>query len=179
MNETTLAEERLIETVVISLPNYRPGWSESLKPAYSSAGGARGFSTLQRYCLASVLIVGAELIEWVWGVWFGPPTTFVPLLIVVLVSARFLGAGPAWFTAGLAAISLAYHVPVDERYCGTVTAYLAVLLVTRGSFGGSARFLRTLWRGSPNSLQDAFDDGKCLLKVSHPLFNQDVVDLGR
>jgi hypothetical protein len=177
MNETTLAEERLIKTVLISLPNYRPGWSASVGPAYSSAGGPTELSPLQKYVLVVAMIVGAEAIEWMCGVLLGPPTTFVGLLIAVLFSSRFLGAGPAWFCAALAAMNLAYDVPMDGRYVGTISAYLAILIIVRqGSFGGLARFRRALRRWSPNSLQDTLDHTKRFLKVSHPLFNQDVVD---
>jgi hypothetical protein len=95
------------------------------------------FSTPQRYGLAAAFVVGTETIEWGWGLLFGPPTTFVGLLISVLAASRFLGAGPAWFTAALAAMNLAYDVPMDERYFGTVAAYLAGVLIIRGSFGGS------------------------------------------
>jgi hypothetical protein len=99
---------------------------------------ARALSTPQRYVLAVAMIAGAEVIEWMCGVFLGPPTTFVGLLIAVLVSARFLGAGPAWLTGALAAMNLAYDVPIDERYVGTLSAYLAILLLVRqGPFGGS------------------------------------------
>jgi hypothetical protein len=94
-------------------------------------------STPQRYGLAFALIVAAEVIEWTLCVLLGPPTTFVELLIAVLVSSRFLGTGPAWFTAALAAMNLAYDTPLDERYVGTVAAYLAAVLLTQGSFGRS------------------------------------------
>lgn len=94
-------------------------------------------STLERYGLAVALIAGAEVIEQVLGVLLGPPTTFVPFLMAVLISSRFLGAGPAWFTASLAAAGLAYEVPINERYVGTVAAYLAVALTTRESSAGS------------------------------------------
>jgi hypothetical protein len=94
-------------------------------------------SAPQRYGLAIALIVAAEVIEWVWCALFGPPTTFVWLLIAVLISSRCLGAGPAWFTAALAAMNLACDVPMNERYFGTVAAYLAVVLITQGSFGRS------------------------------------------
>jgi hypothetical protein len=101
-------------------------------------------SVPQRYVLAAALIVGVEIIEWGWGILFGSLNTFVGLLIAVLVASRFLGIGPAWFTAALATINLAYDVPMDERYFGTVAAYVAIVFVTQGSFGGLVRFLRAL-----------------------------------
>jgi hypothetical protein len=98
---------------------------------------ARELTTVQRYVLAGALVAGAEAIEGVWSLLFGPPITFVPLLIAVLIASRFLGAGPAWLTAALAAVGLAYDLPMDQRYFGTVVAYLAVVSIMQGSFGGS------------------------------------------
>jgi hypothetical protein len=100
---------------------------------------AQELSTVQRYGLAITLIGGAEMIEWIWSAALGPPTTFVEFLIAVLVASRFLGTGPAWLSAALAAMALACDVPVDERYFGTVAAYLAVVLITRGVGGSELR----------------------------------------
>ncbi len=96
---------------------------------------ARGLSTPMRYALAVAAIVGAETVEWlVFGAWLGrPPATFFELFVAIIVSARFLGAGPGCLTAALATMDLAYDLSLNgsfdaERFFGIVATYVAIII---------------------------------------------------
>ncbi len=105
-----------------------------------------------RYVLAVASIVAAETVEsLVFGAWLGrPPATFVELIAAVILSSRFLGAGPGCLTAALASLDLAYDLYLNEsfateRFFGTIGAYLLILLVMPRSYRGPTRYLRSLW----------------------------------
>lgn len=129
--------------------------ANELVRVYRAAGGGFRPSTLLKYVLAVVVVVVAVCVtQLLWGVVLSrPPTTFVALIAAVAFSARFLGAGPSWLTGALAAVVLAWELPPEgsfaidpehrERFVGTVTAYLAILLFRPGSFGGASRFFRS------------------------------------
>ncbi len=123
---------------------------------FRSVSGGPGLSAAQRYILAAMIVAAAAAIEWlVFDVWLRrPPATFVGLIVAVSAASRFLGAGPGWFTAALATLDLAYDMSrygnlEEERFLGTVAAYVTILLFRPGSFRGPARFLRSLPAQSP------------------------------
>jgi hypothetical protein len=95
----------------------------------------RGLSAPLRYVLAVASVAVAETAEWlVFGVWLGrTPTTFVELIVAVVVSSRFFGAGPGCLTAALCALDVAYDLSLNgsfptERFFGIVATYLAIVI---------------------------------------------------
>jgi hypothetical protein len=127
--------------------------ASELVQVYRAAGGSPRFSTPLRYALAVVVVaVAVGVILLLEAVFHKEPVTFVELIVAVVFSSRYLGAGPGWLTAALAAAYLAWELPPDgsfaidpqyyERFIGTVGAYIAILLFRSRSLGGSPRLFR-------------------------------------
>lgn len=124
MIETTDAEDRLLQAVMVFLPNYRPGWSESDGTAQQSRLRSLSLSSVT---LAAVCIVGACLLS---AVIPGPPHLPVSLTPFYLGVAgavslgSFLGCRNTGWCAFVFALPVVY---LDASVAAMVWTALTVI----------------------------------------------------
>ncbi len=164
MQESTFAEERLIEVVMIRLPNYRPGWSESddaaqqsRQPLWARAG--------ENAAMAGSCIVGACMIAAAIPSPPHLPVSLTPFYLGV-ASAITLGAFLGRRNTGWYAFAFALPaIYLDASVAALVWIALTVATFAMIASIGSRENLRS--QGTPNPPQNPFNQRKRRLIVTH------------
>lgn len=167
MRETTDAEERLLEAVMVFLPDYRPGSSAS---AGSSKKSWR--PVLSSVAVSAACIVGACLIAAVLPSPQHLPVSLTPFYMGV-AAAVTLGAFLRCRNAGWYAFALALPAVYLDASVASL-AWVALTVTTLAAIAAIRSFLDLLekptllsGRGAPKPPQYALDQRKRISIVAH------------